>query len=100
MLGWACWVGALRVHWQVWFEVSGYSQNPRNIPGVRCLHAGEASLAEFVRQVNLLICLLPRTAATEGILNYELFRRLPQGSFLINAARGAHLDEDVYAAYL
>ena len=76
------------------FEVSGYSQNPRNIPGVRCLHAGEASLAEFVRQVNLLICLLPRTAATEGILNYELFRRLPQGSFLINVARGAHLDED------
>lgn len=76
------------------FEVFGYSQNPRAIPGVRCLHAGETSLAEFARQANLLICLLPRTANTEGILNFELFRHLPKGSFLINVARGAHLDED------
>ena len=76
------------------FEVFGYSQNPRAIPGVRCWHAGETSLAEFARQANLLICLLPRTANTEGILNFELFRHLPKGSFLINVARGSHLDED------
>ncbi|MCO6475677.1 MAG: glyoxylate/hydroxypyruvate reductase A [Phaeodactylibacter sp.] len=76
------------------FEALGYSQSPKNISGVRCLHAGEATLAGFVRQVNLLICLLPRTAATEGILNYDLFRHMPKGSFLINVARGAHLEEE------
>lgn len=76
------------------FGVLGYSQSPKDIPGVRCLHAGEATLAGFVRQVNLLICLLPRTAATEGILNYDLFRYMPKGSFLINVARGAHLEEE------
>ncbi|MCB0549045.1 MAG: glyoxylate/hydroxypyruvate reductase A [Phaeodactylibacter sp.] len=76
------------------FEVLGFSQTPRNIPGVRCLNAKETSLSDFVRQINLLICLLPRTAATEDILNYDLFRQMPQGSFLINVARGAHLDEE------
>jgi len=75
------------------FDVLGYSQSPKDIPGVRCLHAGEIAMPDFARQVNLLICLLPRTAATEGILNYELFRSMPKGSFLINVARGAHLDE-------
>lgn len=76
------------------FEVLGYSQSPMDIPGVRCLHAREASLVDFARQVNLLICLLPRTAATEGILNYDLFRHMPKGSSLINVARGAHLEEE------
>ncbi len=76
------------------FEVLGYSQTPRDIPGVRCLHEGKATLADFVRQLNLLICLLPRTPITEGILNYELFRNMPKGSFLINVARGVHLDEE------
>ena len=76
------------------FEVMGYSQSPKHIAGVRCLHAGEATLANFVRQANLLICLLPRTANTEGILNYELFCHLPKGAFLVNVARGAHLEEE------
>ncbi len=76
------------------FEVWGYSRGGRRLEGVRCLHSGELSAAEFARNVNLLICLLPHTPATEGILNLELFRSLPQGSYLINLGRGAHLDEE------
>lgn len=75
------------------FEVSGYSQSPKDIPGVRCLHAGDTTIAGFVRQINLLVCLLPRTADTESILNYKVFRHMPKGSYLINVARGAHLYE-------
>lgn len=75
------------------FDVTGYSQSKKDIPGVRCLHAGKTTLPEFARQINLLICLLPGTPATEGILHYGLFQHMPQGSFLVNVARGAHLDE-------
>lgn len=76
------------------FELWGYSLAPRQIEGVRCMHAENVSPADFASNVNLLICLLPLTKATEGILNIGLFRKMPRGSYLINVARGAHLRED------
>ncbi len=75
------------------FEVLGYSRRPRRVEGVTCYSAADLPLFDFVRRINTLICLLPRTAATEGILNYQLLAQLPRGSFLINVARGAHLVE-------
>lgn len=75
------------------FDVLGYSQSPKKIKGVLCFNATDFSLPEFVSRTNVLICLLPRTSATEGILNYPLFQQFPKSSFLINVARGAHLVE-------
>lgn len=75
------------------FEVWGYSRQPKKIKGVHCMNANETTAAGFAAQVNLLVCLLPATPETEGILNGELFARMPAGSFLINVARGAHLSE-------
>lgn len=75
------------------FEVLGYSLKPKKIEGVRCLSAAEEPLEDFVKRINTLICLLPSTPATYEILNYRLFRHMPRGSFLINAARGVHLRE-------
>src|SRR6185369_12287821 len=40
-----------------------------------------------------LVCLLPLTADTQGIINADLFAQMPMGSVLINAARGGHLNE-------
>ena len=46
-----------------------------------------------------MICLLPLTSQTEGILSADLFRRLPRGAVLINVGRGRHLVEaDLLAA--
>lgn len=75
------------------FEVSGYSHSKKEIPGITCRSAEELSVEAFAASVNVLVCLLPLTPQTEGILNYRLFQGMPRGAYLINAARGGHLVE-------
>lgn len=75
------------------FDVFGYSNNPRTLEGIPCFSESEGELNKFLAEVNCLICLLPLTHQTRGILNRALFQKLPQGSFLINVGRGAHLVE-------
>lgn len=83
---------------KIGFRVSGWSRGPRNIPGVDC-HHGPVGLREFLKDVEILVCLLPLTEETEGILNTELFSQMPKGSCLINAGRGAQqVEEDIVGA--
>lgn len=80
------------------FAVRGWSRSAKTIEGVVGF-AGEAGLAPFLAETDILVCLLPLTEATRGILNDRLFERLPEGARLINVARGAHLVEaDLLAA--
>ncbi|WP_339876730.1 glyoxylate/hydroxypyruvate reductase A [uncultured Algoriphagus sp.] len=51
-------------------------------------------LDEFLKQVNVLVCLLPLTPDTENILNSSLFEKCNPNTYLINVARGKHLVED------
>lgn len=54
---------------------------------------------EFLSDTRLLICLLPLTRETKGILNKEVFNKLPRGAYLINVGRGAHQVElDILSA--
>jgi glyoxylate/hydroxypyruvate reductase len=80
------------------FQVSGWTRMPKDIPGLKSF-TGDAALAAFLGQVNILICLLALTRKTAGILNAKTFAALPKGAFVINVARGAHLVEpDLIAA--
>jgi glyoxylate/hydroxypyruvate reductase A len=80
------------------FDVAGWSRSPKEISGIACYH-GEDGLTEFLARTEILVCLLPMTAATRGILNRNLFARLPRGAALVNCARGGHLvDDDLLAA--
>jgi glyoxylate/hydroxypyruvate reductase A len=51
-------------------------------------------LQEFLSEINVLVCLLPLTPDTEGILNFDLFKKCNPGTYLINVARGKHLIEE------
>lgn len=80
------------------FQVRGWARSAREVPGVTCFH-GTEGLAPFLAETEILVCLLPLTPESRGILNGALFAHLPPGSFLINVARGGHLvDEDLLAA--
>ncbi|RMV96963.1 2-hydroxyacid dehydrogenase, partial [Pseudomonas caricapapayae] len=74
------------------FELSGWARSEHRIEGVTC-YAGEEQLGAFLGQCDILLCVLPLTGQTEGILNRQLFERLPQGAALINMGRGGHLVE-------
>lgn len=81
------------------FMVSGWSRRRAELPGVRC-HAGEQEFDAFLAETDILVCLLPATEATRGILDARTFGRLPRGACLINAARGSHLVQDDLLAAL
>jgi glyoxylate/hydroxypyruvate reductase A len=71
------------------FDVRGWSRSARSLPGVRTL---TGSLPAFLEGCEILVCVLPLTPETHGILNRETFGRL-DGAYLINVGRGGHLVE-------
>ena len=79
------------------FPVIGWSQSPKDIPGVACYH-GKDQLNDFLADTRVVVCLLPLTPDTENILNADTLARLRPGGYVINVARGAHLvDADLIA---
>jgi glyoxylate/hydroxypyruvate reductase len=77
------------------FKVHGWSRSPKLMEGIGTF-AGKEELNAFLETANILICLLPLTKQTTGILNKDLFSKLPKGAHVINVARGEHLvDEDL-----
>jgi glyoxylate/hydroxypyruvate reductase A len=58
-----------------------------------------ASLESLLGASDIVVCALPLTAETEGLLDARAFAQMPRGSYLINIARGAHVVEpDLIAA--
>ena len=80
-------VGALE------FPVNGWSRSPKRLDGVRC-YSGQEQLGEFLAASKVLVCVLPLTPQTQGILNHATLSQLQSGGHLINVGRGAHLVEE------
>ena len=79
------------------FRVVGWSRSAKQVDGVHCF-AGDEQLGDFLRETNILVCLLPLTPDTRHILNRDVFARLNRNSplgapVLINAGRGGLQDE-------
>lgn len=80
------------------FRLRGWNRSMRQMDGVESF-AGPDQLQPFLEGCDVLICLLPLTPATRGILNRKLFSALPAGAALINVGRGPHLvDADLLEA--
>lgn len=80
------------------FPVSAWVRNPRTDPDIPLFH-GPAQFDDFMRQTDIVVCLLPLTRETEGILCARTFGLMPRGSMVINIGRGRHLVEaDLIAA--
>lgn len=74
------------------FPCAGWSRSAHSMDGVSC-YSGSDGLAQLLARTDILICLLPLTDDTRGILNRRLFAALPAGAALINVGRGGHLVE-------
>jgi phosphoglycerate dehydrogenase-like enzyme len=61
--------------------------------------AGVAHLAELLPRADVLICLLPHTRETQGLLGAAELALLPRHCILVNVGRGPVIDEEaLYAA--
>ena len=80
------------------FPVMGWSRAPKQRPGVECFH-GPVGFDTMLGRSDVLLCLLPLTPETRGILNRRALGLLPRGAYLLNAARGGHVvQEELLAA--
>jgi glyoxylate/hydroxypyruvate reductase A len=80
------------------FAVAGWSRSAKQQPGIASFHGAQGFLP-FLARSDILVCMLPLTAETDGILDARAFAALPRGAAVINVARGGHVVEaDLLAA--
>jgi glyoxylate/hydroxypyruvate reductase A len=94
---------AAEVLQRIGFRVSGWSRTKRVIEGMTT-YAGSDGLKPFLAATDMLVCLLPLTPDTRGILDREIFAGLARDGVLkkpvlLNAGRGGLQKEaDILAA--
>ena len=74
------------------YRLAGWSLGRKAEPGVESF-AGPDELGAFLARTDILVCLLPLTAATRGLFDAPRLALLPRGAVLVNVARGAVVDE-------
>ncbi len=81
------------------FRPLGWRRGRGPVAGVETYH-GADGLGAFLARCEILVCLLPLTPATQGILDARVFAALPEGAYVVNCARGGHVVEDDLIAAL
>lgn len=81
------------------FDVSAWSRSKKQLEGVSCRH-GPEGFDEVLATSDVLIVLLPLTDATRGLLNHRALSLLPEGSCVVNLARGPIIVDDDLLALL
>lgn len=80
------------------FSVVGFGFSEKK--NLDFLYYSKNQLEQFLKSVNVLVCLLPLTKETENILNLDFFAKCNPGTYLINVARGKHLvDKELITAF-
>ncbi|ALQ54272.1 Dehydrogenase [Pseudoalteromonas issachenkonii] len=74
------------------FNVNAWSRSPKT-SNIATLYHGDDGLTQMLAQTDYLVCLLPLTSSTQGIINKQLLEQLPEHAVVINVARGGHIVE-------
>lgn len=75
------------------YTVNGWSRSAHAIDGM-AMFTGPEAFDAFLAETDVLICVLPLTDATRGILGRRTFDQLPRGAAIVNCGRGEHLVAD------
>lgn len=94
-LGQAC-AGALTA---LGFPVTGWSRSQKTVPGVTCL-SGKDGLHPALSGAQIVILLLPDTAATHSLLNADTLALPARGAVILNPGRGPLIDDEALLAAL
>jgi glyoxylate/hydroxypyruvate reductase A len=77
------------------FNLVGWSRRAKHVEGMKCF----TDLSETLMQSDVVVCLLPLTPETRGVLNKDSIAKIKKGGGIINCARGPHIvKEDLIAA--
>lgn len=74
------------------YPVAGWSRRGEPVAGIE-VFSGDGGLAALLARSDLLVCTLPLTPATRGLLNRATLSQLPRGAFVVSVGRGEHLVE-------
>ncbi|HEX9650512.1 MAG TPA: NAD(P)-dependent oxidoreductase [Cyclobacteriaceae bacterium] len=74
------------------YEVVAFGNTSRVYKNLRIF--GQNELRQFLKSVDVAICLLPLTSKTENFINKDFFSLMNKGSYIMNLARGKIVDED------
>lgn len=74
------------------FPLRAWSRTAKSMAGVECFH-GDEGLDGFLGSSRVVVCMLPLTPETVNILGRSNMQKLPQGAYIINVGRGAHISE-------
>jgi len=75
------------------FDVAGWSRSAKDVSGF-VTYAGPEGFHALLARSEILVCLLPLTPETSGVLNAAAFACMPRGAAIVNAGRGGHLVEE------
>ena len=76
----------------VGFSVLGWSRSKKDLNGVETF-SGSQELKNMIPRCDYLICALPLTKETKGIINQTFLRIMKKDATLINIGRGEHIEE-------
>jgi glyoxylate/hydroxypyruvate reductase A len=74
------------------FPVHAWTRTPKDAIGLR-VFTGDAGLEDFLAATRVLVCLLPLTGETRGIVNRRTLALLRPEAYIVNVARGGHVVE-------
>ncbi|GAK69686.1 2-hydroxyacid dehydrogenase [Agrobacterium rubi] len=78
---------------QASFNTMGWSRSPKSVEGIETL-SGEPGLKALLEKSDILVCLVPLTADTKGLLNKTRLNSMKKDAAVINFARGAVIVAD------